>query len=636
MPDSRTGSSTASSAAAGAAVLCGLLCVCLYLCVRQGVPSAGAASRDRTDWPTYNNGYDSQRYSPLHLIDKRNVASLVTICSLKIASSGAFQAGPLVIDGTIYVTTAHTTVALAADTCAERWRSDYVPATTEAAAVNRGAAFLEGRIFRGTGDARLLALDARTGTMLWRAEVGDAAKGESLTAAPIAWQGRVFIGTSGGDLGVKGRMLAFDAATGRELWHFDMIPTGAQPGTDSWEAAPGVPIGGGATWSSVTLDVSSGELFVPTGNPAPDLNPAVRPGKNLYTNSMLVLDAKSGALKWWYQLTSPDGADHDLGAAPLLYGNREGRRVAAMAGKDGYVYAVDRGTRKVLFRTAVTTISNEGRLPTRDGIMVCPGMGGGTKWNGPAFDPVHRALYVAATDWCSLLKQGEPVYVAGRPYWGGSFEFDKTPGAANGWITALDADSGKIRWRYRTGSLMSAALTPTAGGVLFTGDTQGNFLALDSDTGEVLMKKPTGGAVAGGVITYRIEGRQYVAFTSGNISRSTNEMAGIPTLIVMGLADRTHPPQQESAAFDMPITEAPLRPADAERGRALYSQSCVACHGADGTALAGHSLQGIKVRLKAAQLAEWIKNPQPPMPRLYPTPFGSQDVVDIAAYVENL
>jgi alcohol dehydrogenase (cytochrome c) len=606
------------------------------LALLAGLYGTACAAKDmpNTEWPSYNNGYDSQRYSTLNGINAGNVKSLVQVCSLKIADAGAFQAGPLVIDGIIYVTAATTTVALDARTCAERWRADYTPTAPVSVPVNRGAAFLEGKLFRGTVDGKLMSMDAASGKVVWLVNVTDATKGESLTSAPIAWRGMVFIGSGGGDLGIKGKMLAFDAATGKEIWRFNTIPTGNEPGAETWEAKDTALTGGGGMWTSYTLDTKAGELFVPVGNPAPALNQAYRPGKNLYTDSMVVLDAATGALKWWYQLKNPDSVDHDLGAAPVLYKDSKGHDVVAMAGKDGFAYGVDRATHKLLFRTATTTIKNEGVAPTPEGFMVCPGLSGGTKWNGPAFDPALKSLFVPATDWCNMLKLGTPTYSAGKPFWGGSFEFDKTPGAATGWINALDSDTGKIRWRYHTLTVTGAAVTPTAGGIVFTGDADGDFLVLDSKTGKLLLKTAMTGPLAGGIVTYMLDGKQYVAFTTGNISRSAAELVGIPTMVIMALSDNAHPAIVK-ANKATEVAEGPSRPGDAGRGKALYSQTCITCHGADGTMLPDYNLKGIKARKDQEALVQWIKNPKPPMPRMFPAPFSAQDVEDIAAYVKG-
>jgi alcohol dehydrogenase (cytochrome c) len=279
----------------------------------------------------------------------------------------------------------------------------------------------------------------------------------------------------------------------------------------------------------------------------------------------------------------------------------------------------------------VTTIKNTDVAPTDEGVMVCPGMGGGTKWNGPSFDPARKTLFVAATDWCSLLKKDQPVYVAGKPYWGGKFEFDKAPGAAKGWISAVDSDTGKIRWQYHVGTLMSAGVTSTASGLLFTGDTKGNFRVFDSSTGAVLREIPINASLAGGMITYAVNGRQFVAFTAGNISRSTYELAGTPTVVIMGLTDGV----QSASLPSQPVQQAATRPGDAGRGKTLYLESCVSCHGEDGTAIPTHSLLGRKHLKTTKQIVQRIKTPKAPMPALFPSPYGEQDIQDIAAYVHS-
>jgi len=233
-----------------------------------------------------------------------------------------------------------------------------------------------------------------------------------------------------------------------------------------------------------------------------------------------------------------------------------------------------------------------------------------------------------------MVKLGTPAYSPGKPFWGGSFTFDQTPGAATGWINALDSDTGKIRWRYHTMTVTGAAVTPTAGGIVFTGDADGNFLVLDSRTGKLLFRTAMTGPLAGGIVTYTIGGKQYVAFITGNVSRSAAELVGTPTMVIMALSDGAHPAVAETGKKDdlAPIVS---RPGDAGRGKALYSQTCITCHGADGAMLPNFSLKDIKSRRDQAALAAWIKNPKAPMPKLFPSPFSAQDVEDIAAYVEG-
>ena len=490
-------------------------------------PTGGQYSGDT--WLTYNNTFEGQRFSALKQITPANVAQLKEACRIKIGRSGAFQPGLIMVEGTLYATFDTETLALDPTNCKVRWRAAYKPDQEEAWHVNRGVAFLDGRLFRGTGDARLIALDAKTGKVLWKDVVGNAALGEFIAAAPIAWNGMIFVGIAGGDWGIRGRILAFDALTGREIWRFYTIPTGDEKGSDSWKLDSGKR-GGGGSWTTYTLDVSQSELFVPVGNPAPDFVSTDREGANLFSDSFVVLDAHTGALKWWYQLRSKDSHDVDLAAAPMIYSNSKGDGVVVAGGKDGRVYAVDRATHKLIFKTEITTIKNDTVDPTEAGVVICPGVFGGVEWNGPAFDNSKKTIYVGSVDWCSNLSSQTPQYMPGKPYLGGDF---KQESKASGWVTAIDSDTGAVRWKYHADAPVVAGVTPTAGGVLFTGDMKGNFLIFDSKSGNLLRKTPTGGALAGGMITYEQNGKQYVAFSSGNVSRSLWGVVGLPTIIIM-------------------------------------------------------------------------------------------------------
>jgi alcohol dehydrogenase (cytochrome c) len=275
---------------------------------RYGPKDARSAAKN-VGWSGYNNTYDGQRFAAFNQINTRNVSRLKQVCELKLGEEGPFQTGPVVIGNTMFLTTAHTTVAMNATTCAVYWRHVDSKGQQDPLSVNRGVAYLNGRLFRGMPGTRLAALNAASGKVLWDVKVGDLSLGEFLSSAPIAWNGTVFIGLAGGDWGIRGRIMGFDAATGREIWRFYTIPMGSERGAETWHIPETAERGGGAMWTSYTLDTQSGELFVPVGNPAPDFAPDARPGDNLFTNSIVVLDAKSGALKWWYQATPADGFD---------------------------------------------------------------------------------------------------------------------------------------------------------------------------------------------------------------------------------------------------------------------------------------------------------------------------------------
>jgi alcohol dehydrogenase (cytochrome c) len=488
------------------------------------------------DWPGYNNDYQSQRFSPLHQITTKNVASLKEICRIKVQDGGSFHAGPVVVDGTMYVTAGRDTIAIDPRNCRQKWRNTYTSSYEDVWSVNRGAAFSNGRVFRGLPDGALIAIDAGTGKTIWKDQVGDPGLGEFLSGAPLAWNGVVYTGTAGSDWGVRGRVMAFDAQDGRELWRFNLIPTGNEPGAETWQVKKSALTGGGGTWTALTLDVTRNELLIPVGNPAPDLDAEYRPGDNLYTDSVVALDARTGALRWYHQFKAHDGVDHDMAAAPVLYRTPDLQDFIAAAGKDGMLVGLDRETHQEVFRTPITTVENENAIPTEKGDHVCPGLLGGVEWNGPAYDRKNNALVVGAVDWCAVFKKGPPTYIAGELFYGGDPVQDP-PETAHGWITAVDAATGKVKWKDRIDAPVIGAVSPTAGGVTFAGDIKGNFFALDSATGKQLFTTQTGGMIAGGIATYELEGKQYVAVTSGNVSRVTFGLLGDPTVIVMGLVD---------------------------------------------------------------------------------------------------
>lgn len=588
-----------------------------------------------TQWASYNGNVNGQRWADLHQINTGNVAQLGEICRLVVDEAGSFHSGMLEIDGTLYVTTATDTLAVDATDCALRWRHHY--ATEEhggsALQVNRGVAYASGRLFRGTVDGRLLAIDADTGKTLWQYQIGDPQQGEFFAAAPQVFQGLVILGAAGGDWGIRGRVMAFDAATGREVWRFNTIPRDGEPGAETWQSAPSARYGGGGTWTTYTLDMAAGEVFIPVGNPAPDFLPEHRPGENLYTNSLVVLDAATGRLKWYHQLLSNDGLDLDLGAAPALYHDGKGERMVAFGGKDGYLYGVNRETRARVFKTPVTTVTAPRLLPDGKTLELCPGILGGVEWNGPAYDRANHALVVGSVDWCATLTRDEDFeYKPGVFNFGGSYQqLEKS----RGWIVAVDGDTGAVRWQTEMPAPQISGITPTAGGLVFAGDTAGHFVALDSKTGARLYGADTGGALAGGVITYMRDGRQYVAIASGNVSRLTFGVSGKPSLVLYGLGGKTPTP---AAA---PVAQGTARAPDAGAGRELFGKVCAACHGARAEGGTGPSLQGLSARLDVDATVRWIENPAAvkpgtAMPTLYPSPLDAQQVRDIAAYVQTL
>jgi len=489
------------------------------------------------DWPSYNRTLTSERFAGLDTINRKNVGTLKVLCSYDTGEQTGFQTGLLQVGGALFATTEHDTFSIDPDSCKENWRAHEV-FKGGMLQVNRGAAWLDGRIFRGTADGRVLAYDAKSGKRLWATTIAYAAKGESVPAAPIAWNGLVFIGNAGSDnKGVKGRMYALDATDGHIVWEFYMVPKGdgdfargpqapAAPSelASSWKTADGFPITGGATWTSYSLDPADGRLYVPGGNPAPDFVNAHREGDNLFTSSIVVLDAKTGAYQTHFQLVKRDFHDWDASTAPTIFASRAGRRMLAEAPKDGRLHLIDLGTGKVLSENPVTRMLNTNAPMTAEGTHFCPGTQGGAEWNSPAYDPTSNLVFTGEVDWCTTVKLAPAGDLEkappGLPWSGATERFGKQDDVKDwsGYFTASNADNGKRAWQFKAPFPLMGGITPTSGGVVFFGDMGGTFYAFDAAKGRKLWPTDLGGAIAGGVITYDTGAGQKVAVAAGMTS----------------------------------------------------------------------------------------------------------------------
>jgi alcohol dehydrogenase (cytochrome c) len=557
------------------------------------------------DWPSYNRTLTGERTSPLAQITGKNVDSLRAVCTYDTGLTTSFQTGPIVVAGIMYFTTEFDTFAIDAATCAERWRTTLDYERAGPLRVNRGAAFLDGRLFRGLQDGRLIALDAGTGDLLWEVQIGIIEKGETIPAAPVAWDGKVFGGNAGGDnYGVKGRVYAFDAETGAPVWETFLVPkeqnVGALTVVDSpisndatdgyasagdpttWNVEEGEPITGGASWTSYTLDPGAndgrGLLYIPTANPAPDFISSLRGGANLMTNSITVLDAQTGEYVRHHLMVPEDFHDWDASAAPAVVTTADGTRTVLAGAKDGNLHAFEdvdaaSGNANVegqleaapgggepasvvpsnkRYTRAVTSMLNVDAPLTPDGTYFCPGALGGVQWNGPAYAPATNMVYVGAVDWCTtvFVKDAEEArsLSLGQP-WSGNQpqEEDDIFGQQDpiergrGWLSALDADTGTVAWVWQASTPLIAGVTPTAGGLVMTGDLNGDLHVFDAVNGARLTSYAVGGPIGGGVITYTddgtAEGRQLIAVTSGMNSPVWDWKGGPARITVLGLGD---------------------------------------------------------------------------------------------------
>lgn len=514
-------------------------------------PENGAPARD---WPSYARTLEGDRFSPLAEIDRSNVATLRTVCAYSLPEVVDLQTGPVVVNGTMYFTSDTLTYAIDAGTCAEKWRSARKN-TTRGGGVNRGVAYMDGRVFRGTYDSHVLALDAATGRTLWDVALDVAGPGVSVPMAPVAWHGRVYIGNAGGDrVGVIGHVYALDARDGHVVWKFDVVPsTGAARSTWGKGAASAYPISGGAFWTSFTLDQRTGALYVAAGNPAPDYDAAVRDGDNLYANSIIALDAATGRMLAYNQVVKHDFHDWDVDAPAALVTTKSGRAIVASANKDGLLSVLDRGNAAsgrggqplempLLFQTPTTTRENVNVPLSRDRkVHFCPGSLGGSEWNGAAYDSDHNLLITGAADWCSavqLQRESSAVPPIGQAWFGNIGGFGSamdSAAKAKGWITAVDAETGVVRWKYAAPRPVLGGVTPTAGGIVFAGDLSGAFYAFDAETGRVLWQTSFGQSVGGGVLSYCAGGRQLIAATAGMRSPLWADASSSSRIVVLGL-----------------------------------------------------------------------------------------------------
>ncbi len=508
-------------------------------------PPADAAWPDAAagDWPSYNRTPSSQRYSPLNQINTKNVGQLKVLCTYDVHEFAAFESGLIMVNGALIGTTEFDIFSLNPATCAENWRThlDYPGALLPA---NRGAAYMDGMLFRGTQDARVLAFDFKTGKQLWETRIADPKHGESVPSAPIAWDGLVYVGNAGGDYkGGKGHMFALEGKSGKIVWEFFLAPQ--VPGDEvrgplsktpldmsTWNMAPGLPISGAGIWTSYTLDVKNGLLYIPGGNPAPDFASGAREGINLYSDSVVVLDAKTGDFKSNFKVVRKDWHDYDVSNPPILLQTMGGKQIMSVAPKDGHLYAYDLAdNNKLLYRVPVTTIENDAeQFAIGQDVHFCPGPVGGDEWNTPGYDPTTNLILSGTVDWCDTVTIEDEKRIqgvaTGQPWTGMATmnpinmfgKESRTDGHWAGWVYATDADTGVWKWRVKSNYPIVGAITPTAGGVVFFGDLGGNFYALDSSNGQKLWGQVlgvAGGGMGGGIISYAVDGVQKIAVAAG-------------------------------------------------------------------------------------------------------------------------
>ena len=512
------------------------------------------AAEEPQNWLTYSGGYSSQRYSLLKQIDTSNVKNLELKWMFQNQVFGPWETSPLVVDGVMYLTQRpNDVIALDAKTGRVFWQYRYTNSGRQqvcCGAQNRGVAILGDTLFMGTLDAHLVALDAKNGKPLWNVLVADDKLAYSITLAPLVVKDKVIVGVGGAEYGIRGFVAAYDPKNGKELWRFYTIPGKGEPGSESW-SGQAWEHGGGSVWVTGSYDPALNLTYWGVGNPGPDWNPDQRPGDNLYTDSVVALDADTGKLKWHYQFTPNDAYDYDSVQVPVLADLMwKGSLTKAMlwGNRNGNFYVLDRETGKFLSGTPFVKVTwmngfDEGgrpiQTPQSAGMPTYPGVQGGTNWYSPSYSPRTGLFYLSAWENYGSVYRKEPVeYEPGRRFNGGAGATVKPvpdapvmPGAAaarpsintwtnlvgNGAVIAIDPKTGQAKWKFQMYDVTDAGILTTAGDVLFTGGREGYFHALDARTGTVLWKAALGGAVMSAPVTYSVDGKQYVIVNSGNV-----------------------------------------------------------------------------------------------------------------------
>lgn len=503
------------------------------------------------NWVTYNGTYMSQRHSTLTQIKPRNVRKLELKWMLQNQVFGAWQSNPIVVDGIMYITQRPNDImAVDAETGRVFWVYQHVNSPDYqvcCGANNRGVAILGDKVFMGTLDGHLVAVDRINGKLRWKVEVGDVKQAYSVTMAPLVVKDKVIVGVGGGEYGIRGYIVAYDAETGKEAWKFYTIPGPGQPGHETWEGDDWK-YGGASVWVTGSFDPDLNLTYWGIGNPGPDWNPGQRPGDNLYSDSVVALDPDTGELKWHFQFTPNDGYDYDSVQVPVLADRDwegEPTKLMMWANRNGYFYVLNRENGKFLLGKPFVKVNwssgldENGRpIPTPQGAgePTYPGNQGGTNWYPPSYSPVTDLFYFAAWEnYATIYAPLEQEYEPGSAFLGGGFTTvapvhgaptinigrtspinEWTDAVGYGSLKAMDPDTGEPVWVYDQFDVSDSGMLTTASNLLFTGGREGYIHAIHAKSGKLLWKKGLGGQIVMPPVTYMVDGEQFLTVISGN------------------------------------------------------------------------------------------------------------------------
>jgi alcohol dehydrogenase (cytochrome c) len=508
--------------------------------------SQGQLDKADTDGANFlhsNMNYAQTRYYPASQINSDNVSKLRPAFQFQTEVLESMQTAPIVADGIMYITTSYNHVyAVDAVTGKEFWHYKHKMGSVTTYCCgpnNRGVAIMGDRLYMGTLDAKLISLDAKTGKVLWSTQIADPEAGYSETMAPVAVNGKVLIGTNGGEYGIRGFVKAFDAKDGKLLWTFDTVPAKGHEGVwaandatnrnlhrditaEKAQLAKGGDFYktlGGGVWMAPAVDKDTNTAFFVVGNPSPDLYGAERPGDNLYTDSIVAVNLDTGAYKWHYQYIAHDVWDLDA-VSPVILTDAMGkdgkmRKVAIHGGKTGHVYVHDRATGELIrFSEAMVPQENMWALPTKDGARMLPGANGGVEWSPMAVNPKTRLAYAANLHQPMTYHVEEAKYPGGKLWLGGAF---KVVASEKQWgrLAAVNIDTGKMEWKFDTEQPLIGGVLATDGNLVFNGEGNGLFRAFDAKNGKMLWEYQCGAGVNAPAVSYMVGGKQYVAVAAG-------------------------------------------------------------------------------------------------------------------------
>ncbi|MEJ0093720.1 MAG: PQQ-binding-like beta-propeller repeat protein [Methylocella sp.] len=572
------------------------------------------AGQDDNNWVLPAKTHAGNRYTTLKQIDKTNAGGLRLAWSTNVAE-GEQEAAPIIWNGKMYVSTPHDGVlALDAATGKLLWQAAYNPAYVLLYAVNRGVGLADGKVFIATQDCQILALDAETGKKVWSVQGCRDTSNSFYSMAAYVYKDRIIVGTGGGDNGNIGLVSAFSVKDGARLWDWQSIPGPGEPGHETW---PGDSWkhGGGAVWNGLAVDQDSDTLFVTPGNPGPDLVMTGREGENLYTNSLVALDisGKQPKMKWYYQVMHNDTHDSDPAMIPVLFEGRvdkKMRSLVAIGDKAGNFVILDRQSGEVVHRLAVDKQEGLDTAPTMEGNSACPNHGGGIEWNSGAYGPASNVFLVPSTEECAVYKitTETPQYIAGQTYLGGALPKRQN---ATGVVSAIDVDTGKLRWRQPLPYPAQGGVLVTSTGLAFTSDVGGNLYAFDAATGQQYWKAAAGSAIVAPISAYSFNGNEYLTVVvgkAGNQQTPNLPASGGSRVLTYGLgstpaisndatgqvalAEAPNGVGRESEAPSRSSGSAPYTPQQVAQGAAVYARECAACHGAGLQGISAPALTG--------------------------------------------